>query len=92
MREFRGYAIEQAPSGRYIARPLDGDDFHVSSRSIDLIYRAIRQLWEATDFLTVDVLRSLEPDLWPVAGWIRSWLRTGSNHVNLDVAYSNGEL
>lgn len=90
--DYRNYAIEHdATTGKYVARSVD-DDFCLVSRDQSRVKKAIDQLWTALRYLDGDAMRLLDLEALALPGWIRSWLRSDANCVDIDKAFATGNL
>lgn len=88
---YRNYVIEHdATTGHYVARSTDDDNFRITSFDKSRLTKAIDQLWNALHIVDDDALRLLEIDLLPIPGWVRGWLKSESNHVDIDRAFASG--
>jgi hypothetical protein len=70
--EYRNYTIRR-DRGLYVARPSDGDDLQLSSRSVHRLLRAVDQMWDAIDS------RQL-------LGWMSDTMKGGRSIIDLDAS------
>ena len=90
---YRNLDIEKDPAtGRFIARSCDGDDFHLVSISLPRLWKAIDQLWDALRYFDGDVMKSIDIESLPLPGWIRQFLRSNANKIDIDRAFAAGQL
>jgi hypothetical protein len=94
MNVYCNYAITRDDiTGRYVARPCNEDDqLELVSFQQSRITRAIDQIGEALGHFKGQSVKPSDLDILPIAGWIRSWLRSDANHVDIDHAFASGNL
>ncbi|WGD50743.1 hypothetical protein QA641_34940 [Bradyrhizobium sp. CB1650] len=76
--EYRSYVVSNE-SGRYVARPEEGDDFCIASVYLLRVLRSIDALWAALDQIGTAAAVTM-----PM--WIRDWLAKPVDFIDLDLA------
>lgn len=84
MREYRGYSTERH-GGKYVRRPLDGDQLEIRSVHLPRLDAAIDALHAALEQIpAVSVAEITGPR------WLREWLARPTDIIDLDAAYARG--
>jgi hypothetical protein len=84
IRHHREYSIEHR-SGKYVARPLDGDKLKICSNYLPRVKGAIDTLWNG-----LSQIPAAAPDEIVGPRWLREWLAHPTSVIDVDDAYRRG--
>jgi hypothetical protein len=84
IRHHREYSIEHR-NGKYVAKPLDGDELKICSDYLPRVMSAIDTFWDG-----LSQIPAVASDKIIGPRWLREWLSNPTNVIDVDDAYSRG--